>query len=581
MAQRQPKRQPQQSETTFSSSDRDVKSSSERKPNRKERRSKGKNKDDSKFYAKTKGSNALAWHTPDMELLRRSAELSWAYQTGELLAMNTPIYGPNSGQPQMTGQAGVIVIHDHISIGGAGYLTDTQKLAVSQLPSYNAANTLLTEMRSRARLRNTYDAPDVFMINMAMANIYAGVILAKRLAGTVRMFTYKNTYLPEVLIQAQGFNPDWFKANQFRFVTELNILISEINKVYIPNRMHIFELINERFSNYYSEGTDIKDQLYVITPAFLSIFDPNGSANWASQISPYMCMPGKMLNYGLPGQGGVTQYDLTGQYTGDDLLHALRRMLENVLMDSTTADITGDMANCFGESERFYLPFADPSAIVTPVFDEEILETIHNMSWSRAVSEAYWNFDNQGGVAKEDFKIIQDPVDNRIGTWDAYGMSDSTFKQAQLEAESAFRILDVHKDPSPEKTFAITRLRNITGMRTVAGSTIWTQIIFGSDLICGVDFWYFTDNNGALSLIRRGYLQTYNYTSTTDVGDEIRLSPFHYRPMRLPVNNAGTRTQTWPTGESDIFAQIGDSMTIENMNRISLLTLLGAYNNLG
>jgi len=529
-------------------------------------------------YPTQPGANEFAWHTPDAALLERASETSWAFQTGELVELAKPMWG-NASTSVLSAQAGIMVIRDQLSVGGAGYYTPTYKASNATLPTYQAANTLLTEMRSKARIRNTYDAPDVFMLNMAMANIYAGVILGKRLAGTVRAFTYKNQYLPEALIKAQGFDPEWFKVNQFRFVTELNVLISEINKVYIPNRMHLFELINERFSNYYTEGSDIKDQIYVITPAFLNILTSN-TQTWASEISPAMCIPGKILNSGTAGTGMVTQYDVNALYTGDNLLNTLRRMLENVLTEASTADITGDMANCFGEGDRFYLPMCDPMAIVTPVFNEEILETIHNMSWSLAVRDNFVNFYNQGSVAKEVFKIVQDPNDNRIGSYDCF--DTAAMYANMLETESTHKIIDVHHDPDTHKTFEITRMRNLTCNRQVDSSDpnkMYVNVFFSTDLICDVEVYYVYNNNGNPAVTHAPVKMLITTSDSTDMAILAMTQAFHYRPMQVYYGSTGLRDSLWLAGETDIWAEVDYAM-IKNMNTISLLTLLGAYNNI-
>jgi hypothetical protein len=344
--------------------------------------------------------------------------------------------------------------------------------------------------------------------------------------------------------------------------------------------MHLFELINERFSNYYIEGDDIRDQIYVITPAFLNMFDTTGQGG-VSQVKPCMCIPGKILNSGTVGTGAVTQYDLYSRYTGDQLLNMLRRMLENVLADAATADITGDMANAFGESDRFYLPMADPMAVVTPVFNEEILEMIHNMSWSEAVSNEFHNFYNQASVEKPVFKILQDPVDNRIGSYDCFEYLAANTNLIQAEIDH--KIIDVHKDPDPQKTFAVTRMRNKTWVKTIDSADptkMYVNVIFAVDLVCEVSYVRVEMVNGNPAMTTTAVNMLLAPDNGTINVALVGLEAFHYRPLRAYVDSTQLkRVACWVLGETDIWAQIDDSM-LRTGNQISLMSLLGAYNNL-
>lgn len=324
------------------------------KSNRQQRRqkSKGKGKDAS-FYSKTKGSNDISWHSPDTELLKRTASLSWSYQTGEMVQINRPmVVVPEPENPKYASQGGFCVIRDMPSVGGFGSFDGYQ----SQ-PTYNAANSLLTTMRSKTRVRNTYDAPDIMMLMIAMDNIYSAVAFCKRLAATVSMYSYQNHYMPAEMIRAQGIDPEWMAQNQFTFVTQLNVIISEINKIYIPSRMHIFELHNQRFSNYYTEGDSIKDQIYFFTPAFLSQIDYNATADYQSIVKPIVCLPGTVTT--TDGKITGCTYN-SGTIPGNILLMALRQMVTAVIEHDSTADITGDMENAFGPTERFFLSMCDP-----------------------------------------------------------------------------------------------------------------------------------------------------------------------------------------------------------------------------
>lgn len=544
------------------------------KGNRAQRRKMSKDRSEKdKFYSKTKGSNDLTWHTPDAELLRRTANIPWSYQTGEMVQNNRSICGLADEDPTYVSQPGFMAIRTLMSVGSFG---DTW--AYQNAPTYTAANSLLTTMRARTRVRNTYDAPDVLMLMLAMDNIYGTVAWFKRLAATVRMYTYQNHYMPRDLLKAQGVDPDWFEKNQYTFVTQLNVIISEINKVYIPSRMHLFELHNQRFSNYYTEGESIKDQIYFFTPAFISEIDYNATADYQSMIKPIGCFPGTYTR--TDGVFTGCTYNAQGwqTMTGDVLLDMLRQMLRKVIEHDSTADITGDMENAFGTTERFILSNCDPDAIAAPIFDEEILETIHNTAVLYGPRAIYQSYNSESTVPY--FCTVQDVNTNRIGTYDEFRVQRNDAVKQIIFNESCFNIIDVHRDPSPEKTFAITRLRPVVRGRYDGLDAYVEQLEFGADLVCNVEVYYYSIVNGVNTLQKLGM------DTVTVVSSNAKLlgtlAPFHYRPLLMPVQPSTYKFQdsTWYYGETDIYSFLPDLDTVRNMNRLSLLTLLGAYNNL-
>lgn len=567
------------------SKDRKDEMSTSNATNSRRSKSRGKSKgrpNGSTGYQKTKGSNDITWHSPDMALLDRTANLSWSYQTGELINMDRAIgsdHVTQDDESKMGAQAGLFVIREQLSVGGAGYYLPGNAANLHDNPAYFAANSLLTTMRSRTRVRNTYDAPDVFMLMLAMDNIYAGIAFAKRLAATVNMYSYQNHYMPRLMIEAQGMDFDWFVKHSYEFVTQLNVLISEVNKVYIPNRMHLFELHSQRFSNYYTEGKTIRDQIYMFTPGFLNIIDYNAGEDYASMIRPYMIFPGTNV---IGNQGEIHQRSFSEDWltTGETLLVGLRAMIHAVVNHDSTADITGDMENAFGAEARFICSPCDPNAIALPVFDYEILETIHNSFSSTIVTNnftAYSYADNPDTVPPVAFSTIQRASDNRIGTYDCYGVGTNDSWRNLAHSEASFRVLDVHEDPNPQKTFAITRCRNVVADVNEANDYIYQRIEMGADLILRYEVWDFALNTQGKRISRKQRVRNLPIQNIEQMETVVAASPFHYKPIAyLLTTDYKTAYNRWFLGETDIYSEIPDIEFIRNMNRLSLLSLLGA-----
>lgn len=514
-------------------------------------------------YAPAPGANNPAWHAPDANILERAANLTWSYQTGEIIST-----GP--GANGFASQPGILCVKEKIAFGGLGIMSPTTRQVDFAQPATVAANTLLSEMRSRTRVRNTYDAPDVALLMLAMANIYGAIFFAKRLVGTAKAFAYSNEYLPRYLFRAQSMDYNWFRDNLFDFVSELNVIISEVNKVYVPNRMHLFELVNERWSNYYTEGKEIRDQIYLFTPGILSAIDYNPTTDWAGSLVPVMIFPGKWAS---TTDKTKCQYDGNSLYTGEDLLSTIKYMLGMIVNHDSTADITGDFMNAFGDTERFTLPECDPTLICVPIENYEILEVIHNLKYSQAVLENFLSYN--GATASNKFRTIQLPSTNEVGEYDCYTISSANEPYCNYELRPG--ILDVHEAPNPYKTMEITRCRNeVTAIAHESGST-YVNVSAGAELIIDVQIWL-VGRTGPTSVRVFGCLPS-NWTNWyTYIAAR---APFHYVPLMQVIDETTGETlpNVWYIGETDIYTVLQHSNQKE-MDRVSLLTLLGAYNNL-
>lgn len=532
---------------------------------------------DSSDYKETPASNNLEWHVNDAELLRLSSSLSWSYSTGDLFDITDSIKDPTGLATHPSSKYTLPGIMAFAEVPWIGGMEDEGTYP----PATYAANTLLTEMRSRTRIRNTYDAPDVMQKILAMSSIYAGIAWAKRLYATLKMYTYESEYLPNALFAAQHFDPTSLRKDPYAFLGRLNVIISNVNKVYVPKVMPLFEYYTQRYSNYYLEGKSIKDQIYVIYPAVLDYIKVTvGQSTTLVQLEPCMLVP----------NGGPAIYNAnaatnvlfgTQDVTAEQLLDALDFMVSQVVNDSDTPDITGDMQNAFGDANRFIIPQITPDVMAVPFFDEEVLEMLQNSYVSYA---AYSFFSKTSGTMPTGggctFAIYQDPVSNKIGNRNQINYAHADL--ARGFADSAPGLLNVHQDPDPAKTCLITRNRtSLTGkINTQSSGAYIVGYVHasGSMLVRYEILWFEADpTTGDPVLTKHQFCSAIAKTAEYPTFPFAKVDVFHYHPT-LTIFDDTTGAVTDYFGCLDTIAQIPTSQLLE-INRIDMLTALGGYNN--
>lgn len=537
---------------------------SSKKSNRSSRRrSNGKRKsyDTSKGeYNKTSATNDVSWRISDMKLRNDAANISWSYQTGDAI----PLRGNGVGVPDSAFTLPGIIARCEM-------LTPGTLEAGTSNPAKVAANTLLTVMRSKTRVRNTYDAPDIAIKISAMAEIYAGIAFAKRLYSTNLMYSYMNKYLPDALFSAQCIDPTPLKNDSYAFLSRLNRIISIVNTVYIPDRMPYFKMLTQRYGNYYTEGPSIKDQIYVATPGVLKVEVTEASTDYAGALAPSFITPHDPAK-ALTGIQTAAAYGAKNATT-DELLNCLEYMINVIINDSDTPDITGDMQNAFGEGNRYVIPMLDAESVSVPIYDEEFLEMFMN-SKTYQYSALWYSTYDWANAANNGHRgwVIQQPTSNNLGL--SFSFDTDGKRWASLDS----MLLSVHKDPTIDKTVMITRNVDMLYFSEykVLEDTRYLAMVRAVGVI-GLMYRVASYNsNGELEVT----------SMVTDMGDTtvsnfmsaIKADAFHYRPILLFGNNLSGISCI--NGELDIVATISWRDLYE-INRLDMLTMLGAFDTVG
>lgn len=524
-------------------------------------------------YPDAAGSNDLSWHVQSEQLLKESSEMSYSYATGNPMEY-TMLANNSSGSivSKTYTMPGLAVIYDALSLGGA----DENSVLP---PMTYAANSLMQEMRSKIRPNQSYDAPDVAMKMSGMAEIYGAIAFCKRLIATTNMYATMNSYLPDMLFKAQKVDPTYLKEFRASFVSKLNQIILDVNKIYIPNRMTLFPYIMEKYANYYSEGPSIKDQIYFWSPSMFKAYVWTATTDYAAALIPCITFP-----YDSNHAGKVPGY-LHCKYGNDMvptdvLINTLEYMVRCMLQDSDTPIICGDLENAFGSENRFVIPLAQEDSLAMPTVNPEMLEMFMNSRVCTAVSSWFHNYDyqNQIGLAapwRKQGWVYQNPTTNTI-------QSDLTFITSDLDAnisigDSRDVFINTHEIPNSAKTMLLSRYANYVS-RVFFKDTSLTPprpnnlvtVSTASSLVCYIAFYKMVDIDT---------MEEIPWQSTNSVMDLRYLSvtdPFHYRPDTMLIDTS-IGDPIYIYVRADIVGLLKHEQQT-NMNRIDLMTMCGAYN---
>lgn len=299
-------------------------------------------------FKKAPGANDINWWIQDSAAGRQAAAIPFVYPTGintfnktglpapVFMRLNTRLIpgintGPNSPFNQQMRKITANMVQ---KLGGSG--------------EANAAN--------------------VGLYLVGIGNIYAFIAMCKRLYGTIKLFTPENIFMPDGLIEGQGFDPTDLRANAQALRVAINYWIDRINTSFaMPNDMGFVKRWEQLLGNYYSDFQALRGQVYAYNCYDYYIYDEANS---------------KLVSTPLPMTGGSGTY-----HSVDDLINfgnsLLYPFMESENMNMVSARIRRAWTDLYGmeNMDEFY-----PAPIT---YNPEILYEIHNTSVVGALAAGY------------------------------------------------------------------------------------------------------------------------------------------------------------------------------------------------
>jgi hypothetical protein len=377
---------------------------------------------------KPSGSNDPFWYATDPVLLRDSASIPWAAAAGTEQKLATELY-PDKEYPwsdktmrqtSRLNQGGVQVIKLAPTVG----LSDKKSSPINI-----AMNSLYTKVRFQNSGHANYDAPDLMIYCLAMAEVYSAIQWLMRIYGLASLFTQRNRFVPEHILEAEGVDYDSIKHNLAGFRYGINLLIAKAASLCVPGTFTLFLRRAFVYSGVYTEGTSIKDQMYMYSPDGFYKYDLNTDG---SGMLKYETMFGRLAS--------------ESAYTADQLLDVVDGMLQRIIASEDCQIMSGDILKAYGENV-LKLGTLSPEYTVTPTLDIPVLEQMKNCT----VFPGYVN----GNDIEQDTTHAYLVCDPSIAVHETVPNADYT------ALAIAPTITTTTGDPTPEVTMENTRVLSV------------------------------------------------------------------------------------------------------------------------
>lgn len=314
------------------------------------------------------GTNDVKWYqnVPGYE---NWASISWAKILGNDVGLQGPKYTaitePNvsttvNAEYTPTVIPGIMKIEFAPTFG---------KITNNQDPINIAGQYVMSDIRSKLRATNKYDRSEVIMLIGAMSSVYMWYEDVCRAYKTVAFYNSESRYQPDALCTAMGYSHQFLMKNINDIEGFLKIAAYKIASINIPD---IFDYINRQkwmVENVYADGEDKRSQLY--------LFQPQYFYRWreGSNDEPtYLAAESRATVFNIHNGDADSVVN-----SMDQLWYALEHLLSPLLGSEDVGDISGDIANAYGDSDLIKLsyPSDDPISFIV---DAEVGNEIANLT---------------------------------------------------------------------------------------------------------------------------------------------------------------------------------------------------------
>lgn len=289
-------------------------------------------------------SNNVADYAIDNQLLKDVASIPFSWAVGTPLTLNNELLKGLSSKGYFT-VPGICRLDVQPSIGHANMATDPINIAANRIYSY------VRHANSGSKI---YDAPDLMLYLVAVANVYGYIMQLQRILGAIGTYSAYNRYLPDQLVSAMGADPEDVRSNIANFRGRLNMLITKAASFAIPSDMPYFRNMVETLGNYYIEGTSMKDQIYLVYSNSFYNYQLNTDGSGMLKIKY------------IPGNDVAT------------LMRYGEEMLDILVYSEDMNTMSGDILKAYGTDRIYKLATIPENFALLPLMDIPVLEQIKN-----------------------------------------------------------------------------------------------------------------------------------------------------------------------------------------------------------
>lgn len=476
--------------------------------------------------------NDISWYAKNESMLRDAASFSYNNPVGDtfdVLSLIVPTGSAVISDTAAQSLPGVMNLNFIPTIGLSTSSTSPANLAAQNIYSY------VRYMNSGAK---NYDQADLMLYLLSMDSIYMMWNWAKRMYGYARTYSQKNRYYPRGFARGDNLSTAGFidlinNLADFRF--GLNQLAAQISSFCVPAVMPLFIRHSWMASNIYKDSDVSKAQMYM--------FHPHGYYTYNETASEY---------------GGKLVFTVTPQITSyKQVINIIQSMLDAVAYSEDIGVMSGDILKAYGQGQLFKMTPIDPDYQVEPVYNEEVLNQIHN-STCVALESASGNMD-----------ITQNP-DTGFLLWNpTFNPSTQTFAWSKALINMPW------EDVTPANTMQGTRL--VTLMNTDFMSSTTNIYCCGTEIIHHRDIITFkSDGTFQVNTDRDGFIDVTTSTSGYQTGlvTAALMAEFDWHPlmpMFIRTSDSGVWSYVGIFGDVSNYTRI-DNWSMEQLHKTAILS---------
>lgn len=308
-------------------------------------------------------TNDPRWYDGNATLVAEASRIPFNYQFGRTIDMSTHMETAGYNINKLfTNLPGVMAID----------IMPTPGIATDSSSAVNiAASAIFQHVRRNLSTYASYAPADVMMYILGIDSIYTVYSFIVRLFGIAGAYSADNLYLPRDVWSA-AFSADTensltggaaftdFINNLANYKAQFNALVYKASTLYMPTDFAITQRHVWLFSNYFMDRNNLKSQIYMFRPQGAYMLDETTSTQ------------GTMLKW-------VDMGDTHGMFKVSAWLQQFDNMIEQYRNSDSMLKIAADLRRAYNDEVGFKLAYVPDNFVITPVYDDYVMEQIHNM----------------------------------------------------------------------------------------------------------------------------------------------------------------------------------------------------------
>lgn len=332
--------------------------------------------------------NDVSWYYKNAQMLKDAASFSYNRPLGSDLQMDRvfrPVL-PNIGDKVHIVTGGEV--EREYTVSGVNIHTAASATTVPgimnlvtgmcpglsrdyQSPVNLAAQNVYSFVRYTNSGAANYDPTDLMLYLLSMDSLYALWNHLKKAYGLAMTYSQTNWYLPRALILSMGINFEDIISNLADFRMFLNTTAARISSFCVPGNMSLFLRHSWMFSNVWCDSANQKAQMYQFVPFYFYRYDEMtsqaGGFLKAVEWTEWEQVSGEFSNQRQPVLKTV-----------NDIKTYVGQFIDALSKSEDIGIMSGDILKAYGQSGLFKLTSVEESYSLTPVYNEEVLNQIHN-----------------------------------------------------------------------------------------------------------------------------------------------------------------------------------------------------------